>query len=252
MCRLAPTPVLHAVLDGVRDLLSERWAEDAALVRTLREWLWAEGLLRARLLDGKDPTNPDHAKFRDYFDYDEPIRTVPSAIARWPCSAAAHWRSSTPSWCWTRRPYRVMPRARRRPLPCRWPKGRIATHLGWRHAKRAGDALIRKTIAWTWKVKLATQPGTRPVRPAARRGREGGHQGLQREPARPVAGRASGPAGRDGAGPGHPHRREGGGGQRHRQGAGHLHTVYPHEPRKRLGRLAACAWAACVPPTAST
>jgi uncharacterized protein len=30
---------LAAVLDGVRDLLSERWAEDAALVQSLREWL---------------------------------------------------------------------------------------------------------------------------------------------------------------------------------------------------------------------
>jgi transcriptional accessory protein Tex/SPT6 len=36
-----------AVLDGVRDILSERWAEDAALVQNLREWLWAEGLLRS-------------------------------------------------------------------------------------------------------------------------------------------------------------------------------------------------------------
>ena len=32
-----------AVLDGVRDILSERWAEDPALVRQLREWLWSEG-----------------------------------------------------------------------------------------------------------------------------------------------------------------------------------------------------------------
>src|ERR1700679_4078986 len=37
-----------AVVDGVRDLLSERWAEDAALVRTLREWLWDEGLLQSK------------------------------------------------------------------------------------------------------------------------------------------------------------------------------------------------------------
>ena len=35
------------VLDGVRDLLSERWAEDARLVGKLREWLWAEGSSRA-------------------------------------------------------------------------------------------------------------------------------------------------------------------------------------------------------------
>jgi len=78
-----------AVLDGVRDLLSERWAEDAALVGTLREWLWSEGLLQSRKMDGKDEHNPDVAKFRDYFDYSETIRTVP-------CSAAARRRSWTP------------------------------------------------------------------------------------------------------------------------------------------------------------
>jgi uncharacterized protein len=34
-------------------------------------------------------------------------------------------------------------------------EGRIAQHLGWRHSSRAADTLIRKTIAWTWKVKLS-------------------------------------------------------------------------------------------------
>src|SRR3982751_3235959 len=67
-----------AVLDGVRDLLSERWAEDAVLVQSLREWLWTEGLLKSKLAAGKDENNPDVAKFRDYFDYDEPIGKVPS------------------------------------------------------------------------------------------------------------------------------------------------------------------------------
>ena len=62
-----------AVLDGVRDILSERWAEDAALVQGLREWLWDEGLLRSKLVDGKNANDPEVAKFRDYFDYDEPI-----------------------------------------------------------------------------------------------------------------------------------------------------------------------------------
>ncbi|HEX5805099.1 MAG TPA: Tex-like N-terminal domain-containing protein, partial [Macromonas sp.] len=67
-----------AVLDGVRDILSERWAEDATLVQTLREWLWAEGLLQSRKVEGKDENAPDNAKFRDYFEYDEPIGRVPS------------------------------------------------------------------------------------------------------------------------------------------------------------------------------
>ena len=68
----------QAVLDGVRDILSERWAEDAALVRELREWLWSEALFQSKLMDGKDENNADNAKFRDYFDYAEPIRRVPS------------------------------------------------------------------------------------------------------------------------------------------------------------------------------
>ena len=59
-----------AVLDGVRDILSERWAEDAALVQSLREWLWNEGLLRSKLAACKDENNPVVANFSDYFDYD--------------------------------------------------------------------------------------------------------------------------------------------------------------------------------------
>jgi len=69
-----------AVLDGVRDILSERWAEDAALVQRLREWLWSEGLFKSSLATGKDENNPDVAKFRDYFDYDRRTHR-PGAVA---------------------------------------------------------------------------------------------------------------------------------------------------------------------------
>ena len=67
-----------AVLDGVRDLLSERWAENPVLVQDLRAWLWNDGLLKATLLEGKDAAQAEVAKFRDYFDYEEPIGRVPS------------------------------------------------------------------------------------------------------------------------------------------------------------------------------
>jgi uncharacterized protein len=81
-----------AVLDGVRDLLSERWAEDAVIVGALREWLWAEGLLRSRLAEGKDGAHPDAAKYRDYFDHAEAIRSVPSH------RALAIFRGRTQEW----------------------------------------------------------------------------------------------------------------------------------------------------------
>ncbi len=135
----------HAVLDGVRDLLSERWAEDAALVGKLREWLWGEALLRSKLMDGKDANNPDVAKFRDYFEYDEPIRTVPSH------RALAVFRGRTQEFL----DAKLVLDEEVVPGQPGLAEGRIASHLGWRHHQRAGDELIRKCIAWTWKVKLA-------------------------------------------------------------------------------------------------
>ncbi|MBW8832139.1 MAG: RNA-binding transcriptional accessory protein [Burkholderiales bacterium] len=134
-----------AVLDGVRDLLSERWAEDAQLVGKLREWLWEEGLFRSKLMDGKDENNADIAKFRDYFEYDEPIRTVPSH------RALAVFRGRTQEVL----DAKLVLEEELVPGQPSMAEGRIAIHLGWSHAKRASDDLIRKTIAWTWKVKLS-------------------------------------------------------------------------------------------------
>ncbi len=161
-----------AVLDGVRDLLSERWAENPTLVQDLREWLWSEGLLKATLMDGKDEANADVAKFRDYFDYDEPIGRVPShralAVFRGraldildaklvlpepeigsnkpPALAnAASFATKTGAPATPARAAPVVSLA----------EGRIALKLGWSHAGRAADDLIRKCVAWTWKVKLS-------------------------------------------------------------------------------------------------
>ncbi len=135
----------HAVLDGVRDILSERWAEDAALVGKLRDWLWTEGLFQSKLVDGKDGNHADAAKFRDYFDYAEPIRTVPSH------RALAVFRGRTQEWL----DAKLVLDEEVVPGKPTLAEGRIASHLGWGHAKRAGDELIRKTVAWTWKVKLS-------------------------------------------------------------------------------------------------
>jgi uncharacterized protein len=134
-----------AVLDGVRDLLSERWAEDAVLVGKLREWLWAEGLLQSKLVEGKDGNHPDAAKFRDYFDYAEPMRTVPSH------RALAVFRGRTLEWLDAKLILDEEAVAGKPGLA----EGRIARHLGWSHATRKSDDLIRKTVAWTWKVKLS-------------------------------------------------------------------------------------------------
>lgn len=134
-----------AVLDGVRDILSERWAEDAALVKVLREWLWAEGLFTSKLVAGKDPNAPDVAKFRDYFDYSEPIARVPShralAVFRGRTLELLDAKLTLPEEAVPGQPSLA--------------EGRIAQHLGWRHQARKADDLLRKCVAWTWRVKLS-------------------------------------------------------------------------------------------------
>jgi len=134
----------HAVLDGVRDLLAERWAEDAALVGRLREWLWEAGFLRSTLATGKDEANAEVAKFRDYFDYREPIAKVPSH------RALAVFRGRALEIL----DARLVVDEESTPGQPSLAEVRIAQHLRWRDAGRPGDALIRKTVAWTWKVKL--------------------------------------------------------------------------------------------------
>ena len=140
-----------AVLDGVRDILAERWAQDPQLVRTLREWLWSEGRLQSKLRDGKDANHPDVAKFRDYFDYSEPIRSVPSH------RALAVFRGRTLELLEVRLvPEEATPAALPNgALAPSLAEGRIAMHLGWRHQQRPADDLLRKCVAWAWKVKLS-------------------------------------------------------------------------------------------------
>lgn len=133
------------VLDGVRDILSERWAEDAALVQRLREWLWAEGLFKSSLMAGKDENNADIAKFRDYFDYDEPIGRVPSH------RALAVFRGRAQDILDAKLVLPVEPEPGKPSIA----EGKIALHLGWSHAARPADDLIRKCVAWTWRVKLS-------------------------------------------------------------------------------------------------
>ncbi len=134
-----------AVLDGVRDLLSERWAEDPVLVKSLREWLWDEGLFKSKLATGKDENHPDVAKFRDYFDYDEPVGRVPSH------RALAVFRGRQLEILDARLNLPIEPEPGQPSVA----EGRIALHLGWRHAARPADDLLRKCVAWTWRVKLS-------------------------------------------------------------------------------------------------
>ncbi len=62
-------------LAGARDILMEHFAEDAALLAALREHAQKHGRLRALVIKGKEN---EGTKFSDYFDFIEPLKSIPS------------------------------------------------------------------------------------------------------------------------------------------------------------------------------
>nr|WP_222111439.1 Tex family protein [Gordonia sihwensis] len=66
-----------AALDGARHILIERASEDAELVGAVREKFWADGSLRTQVRPGAE-TDAAAQKFRDYFDFAEPLDAMPS------------------------------------------------------------------------------------------------------------------------------------------------------------------------------
>jgi uncharacterized protein len=67
-------PDAKAALEGARDILSERFAEDADLVGKLRTYMKDRAVLRSRVAEGKQEAG---AKFSDYFDHAERWASVP-------------------------------------------------------------------------------------------------------------------------------------------------------------------------------
>jgi len=68
-------PDVAAALAGARDILAERFSEDAATRSRLRELYWESAQVRSKVMMGKEA---EGAKFKDYFDWTEPVSKIPS------------------------------------------------------------------------------------------------------------------------------------------------------------------------------
>ena len=62
-------------LNGARDIIAEWVSEDSTARRDIRELFWSQGAISATVTSGKDA---EAAKYRDYFDWQEPIASAPS------------------------------------------------------------------------------------------------------------------------------------------------------------------------------
>jgi uncharacterized protein len=75
----AGVPDVKTALDGARQILIERFSEDAELLGGMRERVRRQGVLRTTLIKNLAPEQQaEAARFSDYFAYDEPIHRIPS------------------------------------------------------------------------------------------------------------------------------------------------------------------------------
>jgi uncharacterized protein len=133
-----------AALDGARQILMERFAEDAGLLKSLREYVQEHGVVESKVVAGKED---EGEKFADYFDYSEAIGTVPShralALLRGrregmlDVTLRLDTEAEKPKWD---APHN----------PC---EGRIAARFGIKNTGRPADKWLADTARWTWRVK---------------------------------------------------------------------------------------------------
>ena len=172
---------IKAALDGARQILMERFAEDATLLQSLREYLLEHGVVESKVVEGKEEAG---AKFADYFDYSEPINTIPShralALLRGRREGMLHVS------------LRLDSEAGKAEVGCAAQslRGRIAAHFGIRNRSRPADKWLRDTVRWTWRVKSFVHLETELMSGLREAGRNGGDRCLRPQFESPAAGRA--------------------------------------------------------------
>lgn len=133
-----------AALDGAKQILMERFAEDAELAGVLRDRLWQEGIVLSSVLSGKEQ---EGAKFSDYFEHSEPLAKVPSHRAM----AMFRGRNEGVLSLALKLPEELEGLAS--PAEAVIAKAvAIAPDQG-----RAADAWLKEVVRWTWRVKLYTR-----------------------------------------------------------------------------------------------
>ena len=127
-------------LEGARAILIERWSEDAALLGELRAWLEGNGLIRAKVVDGKEAAGE---KFRDYFDHSEALAKIPSH------RLLALFRGRREEFL----QLDLDPGADAEAGNL-YAEGRIALHAGIAERGRAADAWLRNACRLAWRARI--------------------------------------------------------------------------------------------------
>jgi len=132
-----------AALEGARQIIMERLAEDAGLLADLRERVWRQGVMTASVVAGKEQ---QAAKFKDYFAYQEAIAKIPSH------RALALFRGGNEGLL----DVRLQPAvdAQLGHDAC---TSQVAKCLAIKGNGQATDAWLAETARLAWKIKLFTR-----------------------------------------------------------------------------------------------
>lgn len=137
----------QAALDGARAILVERFGEDADLIGTLRERMWNQGRLVAKVRDGKQEAG---TKFADYFDFSEPFSKLPSH------RILAMFRGEKEEMLeLTLDPH---PDEEQPPGPSAYEVA-IASRFGVDDRGRAADKWLGDTVRWAWRTRILVHLG---------------------------------------------------------------------------------------------
>lgn len=131
-----------AVLEGARYILMERFAEDAQLLKQLRDYLWQNAHIVSQVAPGQAQAGE---KFRDYFEFAEPLHKIPSH------RALALFRGRNEGVLQLQ--LNADPEHEEKPLKSHC-EHIIAAYFGIRDSGRAADAWLAQTVTWAWRIKL--------------------------------------------------------------------------------------------------
>jgi len=139
-------PDIKAALEGARQILMERFAEDAALVQSLRTYLQDHGVVESKVIAGKEQ---EGEKFADYFDYSEPIKAIPSH------RALALFRGRREQMLMVNLRLDTEEEKPRWDAPHNPCESRIANHFKIKNEGRPADQWLADTVRWTWRIKCS-------------------------------------------------------------------------------------------------
>jgi protein Tex len=131
----------EAALAGAREILMEKFSEEADLLGELRQYYWRQGVLSSHVVKDKEEAG---VKFSDYFDFSQSIQKIPShralALFRGSQQEILRLKLTLPEAGDDEHCHQL-----------------IAQHFNIMRRQRPADEWLWQAVEWAWKIKIQTK-----------------------------------------------------------------------------------------------